>query len=93
VSQSKKKEKKSYFNQYNKLINDKSQFLNFIKCDMKGNQIEDYTTTNLSLFCEKKEDFLTLISNESKLNFACYIDMYVCMCVMITYIYIYIYIY
>jgi len=58
---------------------------------MKGNQTEENdTTTNLSLFCEKKEDFLALISNESKLNFACYIDM--CACVHVCYDYIYIYI-
>ncbi|KYM76201.1 Gem-associated protein 5 [Atta colombica] len=64
-SQSKKKDRKSYFNKYNKLINDKSQILNFIKHDIRSNQIEeDDTSTNLSLFCEKKNDFLTLISNE-----------------------------
>lgn len=60
----KKKEKKSYFNRYNKIINDKSQILNFIKHDIRSNQTEDDAT--LSLFCEKREDFLTLISNESK---------------------------
>jgi len=48
---------------------------------MKDNQIEeDDTTTNLSLFCEKKEDLLALISNESKFNFACYMK---CMCVCV----------
>jgi len=56
---------------------------------MKGNQTEDDTTTNLSLFCEKKEDFLALISDESKLNFACYID--ICACVHVYYDYIYIF--
>ncbi|KYN08591.1 PREDICTED: gem-associated protein 5 [Cyphomyrmex costatus] len=68
VSQSKKKDRKSYFNKYNKLINDKSQILNFIKHDIRNNQTKENSSENasenLSLFCEKKDDFLTFISNE-----------------------------
>ncbi|XP_071629250.1 gem-associated protein 5 [Temnothorax longispinosus] len=61
----KKKERKSYFSTYNKVISDKSQILNFIKSDIRSNHIEeDDAITKSSLFCEKKEDLLTLISNE-----------------------------
>jgi len=67
VSLPKKKEKKSYFNKYNKVINDKSQILNLIKHDIRSNQVENDAT--LSLFCEEKKDFLTFICNESKFNF------------------------
>lgn len=70
----KKKEKNSYFNEYNKIINDKSKVLNFITNDIRKNQ-EQYeknsTVANLSLFSEK-EHLLELINRESKLNYICY---------------------
>lgn len=51
-------------------MNEKSQILNFIKYDIRSNQVEkDDATTKLSLFCEKKEDLLKLVSKESKFNF------------------------
>ncbi|KAL0127536.1 hypothetical protein PUN28_003065 [Cardiocondyla obscurior] len=60
----KKKERKSYFNTYNKIINDKSEILNFIKHDIRNNQTEEDEPMKLSLLSEKKEDFLTLVSKE-----------------------------
>lgn len=91
MSQPKKKEKKSYFNKYNQRMSDKSQILNCIKNDIRSNQTEDDAVTNLSLFCEKKDDFLALISGESKFNFTyIYYDcIYIIILLMIYYIYIY----
>ncbi|KAL6264530.1 hypothetical protein P5V15_004637 [Pogonomyrmex californicus] len=64
----KKKEKKSYFNKYNRIINDKSVILDFIRNDIRNNQKQSKenteSETNFSLFCEQKDDLLTLISNE-----------------------------
>lgn len=49
-------------------MSEKSQILNFIKYDIRSNQVEN-DDTKLSLFCEKKEDLLRLVSKESKFNF------------------------
>ncbi|GAB1867613.1 Gem-associated protein 5 [Camponotus japonicus] len=68
----KKKERRTYFNEYNKMINDKSRvknhILNFIINDIRGNQQEEEQQeendiTNLSLF-SKKEHLLKLINEE-----------------------------
>lgn len=71
----KKKEKNSYFNEYSKVINDKSKVLNFITNDIRKNQEESEknskSTANLSLFSEK-EHLLELINHESKLNYISY---------------------
>ncbi|XP_011636844.1 gem-associated protein 5 [Pogonomyrmex barbatus] len=68
ASSAKEKRKKSYFNKYNRIINDKSVILNFIKNDIRNNQKQSKenteSETNFSLFCEQKDDLLTLISNE-----------------------------
>lgn len=47
-------------------MNDKSKILNCIKNVIRNNTEDD---ANLSLFCEKKDDFLAFISDESKFNF------------------------
>ncbi|XP_036139651.1 gem-associated protein 5 isoform X2 [Monomorium pharaonis] len=64
LKSSKRKEKKSYFPKYDKLIKDKNQILNFIKHDMKSSQIKEGGAIPISLFCEKEDDVYSIVSNE-----------------------------
>ncbi|KAL6431847.1 hypothetical protein ACFW04_007362 [Cataglyphis niger] len=63
----KKKEKNLYFNEYSKVINDKSKVLNFITNDIRKNQEQSEKNSksiaNLSLFSEK-EHLLEIINHE-----------------------------
>ncbi|XP_011872793.1 PREDICTED: gem-associated protein 5 isoform X2 [Vollenhovia emeryi] len=54
-----KKKEKKYFSSK---VTDRSQILNFIKYDIKSNQVDEGDA--LSIFSEKKEDFVTFFSNE-----------------------------